>query len=113
MFEIISDTLQLLTLDTSKGPVVFDNKKDLAGHFADLPDGRVHNVLSNEELQYGVAVGARPRESECGAGLIFFDLKDPSKPTKLGCNAQDGYVHDVSNIFKCDKSRTDTHRLNA
>ena len=88
--------LKLLTLDPTKGPVVFNNSEDLAGHFGDLPDGRVHNVVINEELQYGVAVGARPRDTVCGAGLIFFDLKDPSNPVKLGCDGQDGYVHDVS-----------------
>ena len=75
---------------------MFDNDKDLAGHFSDLPVGRTHNVVINEELGYGVAVGAAPRSGPCKAGLIFFDLKDPSDPISLGCDPQDGYVHDVS-----------------
>jgi hypothetical protein len=49
----------------------------------------------NEEKQYGVAVGAQPRTSTCRSGLIFFDLKDPARPTSLGCAAGDGYVHDA------------------
>ncbi|EEY23125.1 conserved hypothetical protein [Verticillium alfalfae VaMs.102] len=76
-------------------PVRFSNDKDLTGHFADLPVGRSHNVVINEEANYGVAVGAAPRNGTCKAGLIFFDLTDPSKPTRLGCNGEDGYVHDA------------------
>lgn len=52
--------------------------------------------MVNEEANYAVSVGARPREDvECSSGLIFFDLTDPSNPTKMGCNGDDGYVHDV------------------
>jgi hypothetical protein len=72
---------------------------DLTGHFADLPLGRTHNVVINEELNYGVSVGAAPRTDACRAGLIFFDLTDPSNPRSLGCDPQDAYVHDVS---KCE-----------
>lgn len=53
-------------------------------------------MVINEELEYGVAVGARPRTSACRGGLIFFSLKDVSNPVSLGCDPQDGYVHDVS-----------------
>jgi choice-of-anchor B domain-containing protein len=42
-----------------------------------------------------VAVGSRPRSTGCKAGLIMYDLKDPSKPTYVGCNGDDGYVHDA------------------
>ncbi len=52
-------------------------------------------MVVNEELHYGVAVGAQPRTSACRSGLIFFDLKDPKNPTTLGCAAGDGYVHDA------------------
>jgi hypothetical protein len=76
--------------------VIFSNERDLTGHFKDLPQGASHNVVVNEEANYGVAVGSRPRTSGCFGGLIFFDLTDPSKPTRLGCNGNDGYVHDVS-----------------
>lgn len=77
---------------------MFDNivGSGIAGHFADVPLGRVHNVVINEELEYGVAVGAQPLSGPCRAGLIFFDLKDVSNPVTLGCDGQDGYVHDVS-----------------
>lgn len=75
--------------------MTFDAKADLTGWFNELPAGRVHNIIINEELNYGVAVGAQPRNSSCKAGLIFIDLTDPSKPTTPGCNSQDGYVHDA------------------
>ncbi|KAK3955699.1 hypothetical protein QBC32DRAFT_310818 [Pseudoneurospora amorphoporcata] len=89
----IFDMRKLLTINPKKAPVKFSSD-DVTGHFKDLPLGRTHNVVINEELQYAVSVGAAPREDACGAGLISIDLKDPSKPTRLGCNAQDGYVHD-------------------
>lgn len=54
-----------------------------------------HNVVANDELNYVVAVGAAPRNTSCAGGLIFIDMKDPSKPTTPGCAAQDGYVHDA------------------
>ncbi|KAM0322522.1 hypothetical protein ACHAQA_009368 [Verticillium albo-atrum] len=91
----IFDMRKLLTIKAADAPVQFSNDKDLTGHFADLPLGRTHNVVINEEANYGVAVGAAPRNGTCKAGLIFFDLTDPSKPTRLGCNGEDGYVHDA------------------
>ncbi|KAH6677080.1 hypothetical protein B0J14DRAFT_615399 [Halenospora varia] len=90
----IFDMRKLLKIDPKK-PVTFDAKADLTGWFNELPAGRVHNIIINEELNYGVAVGAQPRNSSCKAGLIFIDLTDPSKPTTPGCNSQDGYVHDA------------------
>jgi choice-of-anchor B domain-containing protein len=69
--------------------------KDVASHFKDLPIGASHNVVSNPEGQYAVAVGSRPRNDSCRAGLIFIDMKDPTKPTRIGCNGEDGYVHDA------------------
>ncbi|EAA35541.3 hypothetical protein GE21DRAFT_1844 [Neurospora crassa] len=93
----IFDMRKLLTINPKEAPVTF-SIDDVTGHFKDLPLGRTHNVVVNEELQYAVSVGAVPREDACGAGLIFIDLKDPSKPTRLGCNAQDGYVHDAQCI---------------
>ena len=93
----IFDMNKLLDLDEESIPVTFSNDKDLTGHFnATLPIGSVHNVVVNEEGNYGVAVGARPRDVGCKSGLQFFSLDDPSNPQDLGCNGDDGYVHDVS-----------------
>lgn len=61
----------------------------------DTPLNSMHNVVVDEENNYGVAVGARPRDVDCLSGLVFFDLSDPSNPTRLGCNGEDGYVHDA------------------
>lgn len=91
---------QLLTITLAEAPVAWTNEKDVESIFRGLPVGRTHNVVINEELEYGVAVGAAPRTDKCGAGLIFFDLKDPKNPLPLGCDASDGYVHDVS-CFCC------------
>ncbi|KAK1623511.1 hypothetical protein BDP81DRAFT_503096 [Colletotrichum phormii] len=91
----VFDMKKLLDIDEADAPVVYDKEKDLTGHFSDLPLGRTHNVVINEEASYGVAVGAAPRDGGCFGGLIFFDLKDPSNPVKLGCDPQDRYVHDA------------------
>ena len=92
----IFDMEKLLDIGPEE-PVTFDPKDDLAGHFDELlPLGRAHNVVVNEELGYGVAVGAQPRnDSNCASGLNFFSLEDPSSPESLGCAKGDGYVHDA------------------
>lgn len=90
----IFDMTKLLSIDPAQ-PRNFSTTTDLTGLFNDLPVGRSHNVVVNEELDYAVAVGAQPRNSTCRAGLIFIDLSDPSKPTSPGCAGQDGYVHDA------------------
>lgn len=92
----IFDMTKLLPLDGSNGIHRFTNAEDLTGHFNEtLPVGRSHNVVINEELNYGVAVGVQPRDQGCMGGLHFFTLDDPSNPISLGCDGQDGYTHDV------------------
>jgi hypothetical protein len=86
---------QLLDIDYRKGPKTFHPKHDLTGFYGELPDGRAHNVLANDETGFAYIVGARPRNSTCRSGLIFIDLSDPSKPTSPGCASADGYVHDA------------------
>ncbi|KAI6351754.1 hypothetical protein MCOR25_009756 [Pyricularia grisea] len=90
----IFDLKKLLDIDY-RSPVVFDPATDITGFYGNLPDGRAHNVLANDASGFAYVVGARPRTSECRSGLIFLDLKDPSKPEYAGCAAMDGYVHDA------------------
>jgi choice-of-anchor B domain-containing protein len=91
----IFDMKKLLDIDHAEAPIKFDFKEDVAGWIQDLPQGASHNVVVNEEVGYAVAVGSRPTNSGCRAGPIFFDITDPSKATRLGCNSEDGYVHDA------------------
>ncbi|KAH6695595.1 hypothetical protein F5X68DRAFT_258181 [Plectosphaerella plurivora] len=92
----IFDMKKLLDIDPSKGVVTYDIVKDVTGHFKDLPVGRSHNVVVHEAKDLLLAVGSAPRNTDpCRAGPIFIDIKDPSKPTRLGCNPDDGYVHDA------------------
>jgi choice-of-anchor B domain-containing protein len=80
-------------------PVVFSNDQDLTGFWIEgLPLGRSHNVVTNEEMNYGVATGFQPRDGPLAAGLVFFDLTDPSNPQTLGGTGVDGYVHDAQCI---------------
>ncbi|KAF2738949.1 hypothetical protein EJ04DRAFT_573394 [Polyplosphaeria fusca] len=94
----IFDMKKLLDIDPAK-PVTFDNKKDLTGHFAGLPIGRTHNVVTNPAGNFIYSVGASPRNSTCKSGIIFIDITDPSKPTSPGCASEDGYVHDAQCLF--------------
>ncbi|KAJ1337315.1 choice-of-anchor B family protein [Microdochium nivale] len=86
------DMSKLLTVDPTK-PVTFA-QKDIA-FWNGLPTGRSHNVVTNEERNYAVAVGAMPRTAACRSGLIFIDLTDMKNLTSPGCASQDGYVHDA------------------
>ncbi|KAK0732905.1 hypothetical protein B0T26DRAFT_736050 [Lasiosphaeria miniovina] len=89
---------KLLDIDPAK-PVVFSNQHDLDGFWTEgLPVGRSHNVVTNEERNYGVATGFQPRNATLRAGLVFFDLTDPTSPKTLGGTGQDGYVHDAQCI---------------
>lgn len=94
----IFDLSKLLEVNPSN-PVVFDSEEDLTGFWVEgLPLGRSHNVVTNEERNYGVATGFQPRTGPLGAGLVFFDLTDPSDPKTLGGTGIDGYVHDAQCI---------------
>jgi choice-of-anchor B domain-containing protein len=94
----IFDLRKLLSVDPSS-PVVFNNENDLTSNWSEgLPVGRSHNVVVNEEKSYGVATGFNPRNGTLRAGLVFFDLSDPSNPTTLGGTGADGYVHDAQCI---------------
>ncbi len=79
--------------------MVFSNENDLDGFYSEgLPLGRSHNVVTNEEMNYGVATGFQPRNGTLRAGMVFFDLSDPSDPKTLGGTGADGYVHDAQCI---------------
>jgi hypothetical protein len=87
----VFDLHKLLDLDY-RNPKTFDAAADLTGFYGDLPDGRAHNILTNEATNFAYVVGARPRNTTCRSGLIFLDLSDPSNPTSPGCASADGYV---------------------
>ena len=91
----VFDMTKLLTLSNSTSPIVFDVTKDLTSHYTNLPVGRTHNVLANDETDFIYSVGAVPRNSGCRAGLIFIDMSDPANPKDAGCASEDGYVHDA------------------
>lgn len=97
----IFDMKKLLDLDP-ENPTNF-TQDDLTGHWDELPVGRTHNIVVNEELNYAMAVGSvggnetiRVRdELPCRGGIIFLNMTDPANPTSPGCAAGDGYVHDA------------------
>ncbi|KAH4412084.1 hypothetical protein HBH70_069750 [Parastagonospora nodorum] len=97
----IFDMKKLLDLDP-ENPTNF-TQDDLTGHWDELPVGRTHNIVVNEELNYAMAVGSvggnetiRVRgDLPCRGGIIFLNMTDPSNPTSPGCAAGDGYVHDA------------------
>lgn len=52
----IFDMKKLLDLDP-ENPTTF-SQEDLTGHWDELPVGRTHNIVVNEEVGYAVAVGS-------------------------------------------------------
>ena len=97
----IFDMKKLLALDPAN-PTNF-TQADLTGHWDELPVGRTHNIVVNEELNYAIAVGSvggnatiRVRgDLPCRGGLIYLNMTDPANPFSPGCAAGDGYVHDA------------------
>ncbi|KAF2018535.1 hypothetical protein BU24DRAFT_385184 [Aaosphaeria arxii CBS 175.79] len=97
----IFDMKKLLDLDPDT-PTIF-SQDDLTGFWNELPVGRTHNIVVNEELNYAIAVGSvggnetiRVRgDLPCRGGLIYINITDPSNPYSPGCAAGDGYVHDA------------------
>ncbi|KAF2035380.1 hypothetical protein EK21DRAFT_96641 [Setomelanomma holmii] len=97
----IFDMKKLPDLDP-ESPTKFTND-NLTGHWNDLPVGRTHNIVVNEELNYAMAVGSvggnetiRVRgDLSCRGGIIFINMTNPSNPVSPGCAAGDGYVHDA------------------
>lgn len=89
----IFDMAKLVDLDPAS-PKTFNNEDDIY-YWNELPVGRSHNVVTNEEKDYAVAVGAQPRNSSCASGLIFIDLTDLENLSSPGCASEDGYVHDA------------------
>lgn len=97
----IFDMKKLLTLDPAS-PTNF-TQADLTGHWDELPVGRTHNIVVNQELNYAIAVGSvggnetiRVRgDLPCRGGLIYLNMTDPANPWSPGCAAGDGYVHDA------------------
>ncbi|PNS14549.1 hypothetical protein CAC42_2606 [Sphaceloma murrayae] len=87
----IFDARKLLTVTS---PRTFSTTSDIS-LFNGLPVGRAHNVVSLEERNFAIAVGASPRTDKCRSGLIFIDLTNPARPTSPGCAPGDGYVHDA------------------
>lgn len=100
---VIFDMKKLLDLDP-ENPVNF-TKEDITGHWDELPVGRTHNIVVNQELNYAIACGSvagnetirvrDPAAMPCRGGMIFLDMSDPANPTSPGCAAGDGYVHDA------------------
>lgn len=114
----IFDMKKTLDLDPAN-PKNF-TQADLSSHWDELPVGRTHNIVVNEELNYAIACGSvggnetiRVRgDLPCRGGLIFLDMSDPNNVTSPGCAAGvfvpqkclkitsdhflgDGYVHDA------------------
>lgn len=95
------DMKKILDLDPAD-PKNF-TQAELTGHWDELPVGRTHNIVVNQELNYAIAAGSvggnetiRVRDNlPCRGGLIFLDISDPTNVTSPGCAAGDGYVHDA------------------
>jgi len=57
--------------------------------------GSSHNMVINTETGYLYNVGSKT----CNGGLHIVDIRIPSKPTFVGCYADDGYTHDAECVI--------------
>jgi choice-of-anchor B domain-containing protein len=61
-----------------------------------------HNIVINEETGFAYSTGGSSGGETCGGGLHMMDIRDPKKPTFVGCFADPqtgrsstGYTHDA------------------
>jgi choice-of-anchor B domain-containing protein len=52
-----------------------------------------HNIVVNEDSAYAYGVGLN--SGNCGRGLHFVDILNPTSPLAAGCFDTDGYTHDA------------------
>ncbi len=91
----VFDMRQLLTADTSAGPLDFSATSHYSGF------SRAHNIVINEDTGYGYAVGAYNNSGGRlhRGGLTIFDLSDPNNITEVGSYSGDGYTHDAQAVI--------------
>ena len=78
-----------------------------------------HNIVINEESGFAYPVGASGGGTTCGGGLHMVDIRDPKKPTFVGCfsdtgtgRAGTGYSHDAQCItYKGPDARYTGHEI--
>ena len=81
----VIDLSQMLRLDMSNGPLVFQEAATLSDF------GSAHNIFINEDTAFAYVAGSL----ECLGGLIMIDISDPTSPVVENCFDGDGYTHDV------------------
>ncbi len=72
-----------------------------------------HNIVINEESGFAYSVGSSLGGTTCGGGLHMIDIREPKKPTFVGCfadtttgRASTGYSHDAQCVnYKGPDSR--------
>jgi choice-of-anchor B domain-containing protein len=60
--------------------------------------GQAHTITANPDTEFVYVNGARTGVTICangGGGPIMIDVSSPERPTLAGCNALDGYTHDM------------------
>ena len=59
--------------------------------------GTAHNLVINEDSGFAYAVGTNT--GNCGRGLHFINIQNPTNPVAAGCFAGDGYTHDAQCVI--------------
>ena len=90
--EAMGSDLQVMDLaqlrNVSSPPVTFT---ETPFHYTDFSTS--HNIVLNEQTGYAYAVGTN--NSNCGQGLHFVNVSDPTNPQFAGCYGADGYTDDA------------------
>ena len=62
--------------------------------------GRCHNVYVDDLIGHLYLFGSEGKNgNDCSTGIHIVDIKDPSRPSFMGCYDGDGYVHDAQCVL--------------
>ncbi len=93
--EAVNSGMQVFDLtqlpNVAAPPVTFSE----AGWYGGI--GTAHNLVINEDSGFAYAVGTNV--GNCGRGLHFINIQNPTNPIAAGCFAADGYTHDAQCVI--------------
>ena len=83
----VFDLTRLRDLSASQMPALMEPD----AHYAEVAS--VHNIVIDEETGFAYAVGSRGGGEACGGGLHIIDVREPTRPSFVGCGSDES-IHD-------------------
>ena len=83
----VFDLTRLRDLPASRMPALVEPD----AHYAEVASA--HNIVIDEETGFAYAVGSRGGGEACGGGLHVIDIREPTRPSFVGCGSDES-IHD-------------------